>query len=85
VSKTAAPHQEAFQKKHLHLAAQQVGDCGSAAKIWSVDHFDSGHHFEQLARDMLHSAAAARGHVDLARIVLGISDELRDGLCRNDG
>jgi hypothetical protein len=41
------------------------------------------HHLEQFPRHVHRRAAARRGHVDLARIGLGIGDELGDGLGRH--
>ena len=38
---------------HLHPAADQVGERGSAAAIGHVHHVDAGHHLEQLARTWL--------------------------------
>ena len=51
--------------------------------IWHVDHVDAGHHLEQFAGDMGRRSVAGRRHVDLARIGLGIGDELGNGLGRN--
>jgi hypothetical protein len=45
-----------------------------------VDQVDTGHHLEPFAEDMGHGPAAGRSHVDLARIGLGVGDELRDRL-----
>ena len=41
-------------------------------------HVDAGHELEQFAGHMRRRADAGRRHVDLARIGLGIGDELRD-------
>ena len=48
-----------------------------------MNHVDAGHHLEQLAGHMGAGAGAGRRHVDLARIGLGVGDELRDRLGRN--
>src|SRR5262249_27191785 len=48
-----------------------------------MDHFDTGHHFEQLADNVVRRPAASRCHVDLARIGFGIGDELWEGLGRH--
>ena len=53
--------------------------------IGNMDHVDAGHHPEQFAAEMAQISGPARPHVDLARIRLGVSDELRDRLGRNDG
>jgi len=47
-----------------------------------VDDVDAGHEFEQFRRDMGSGAVARRGEVELARIGLGIGDELGDGFDR---
>ena len=69
----------------LHLPADQVGKRRRRAAIGHVHHVDAGHHLEQLAGDMDAAAVAGRRHVDLARIGLGIGDELGNGLGWNDG
>ena len=38
--------------KSLDLAAEQIGERGSAAAIRHVHHVGAGHHLEQLAGDM---------------------------------
>jgi hypothetical protein len=48
--------------------------------IWYVNHFDPGHHVEQLAAHMAGSSDAGRSETDLARIGLGVGYELRDCL-----
>jgi hypothetical protein len=45
-----------------------------------VDQVDTGHHLEPFPENMGRGPAAGRSHVDLARIGLGVSDELRDCL-----
>ena len=47
-----------------------------------MEHIDAGHAHEQLAVELLRAADAARGHIDLARIGLGVGDEFGDGLGR---
>ena len=47
-----------------------------------MDHVDAGHHLEQFARQMARRSVAARRHVDLARVGLGIGDELGNCLRR---
>ena len=44
---------------------------------------DAGHRPEELAREVDRGAEAGGGHVDLARIGLGVVDELLDGLRRH--
>src|SRR5262245_4082868 len=48
-----------------------------------MDHIDAGHHLEQLARHMRGGPVAGRCHAELARISLGVGDELRNRLGRN--
>src|SRR5262249_7884875 len=62
----------------LHLSAQQIGNI--TATIRNVDQVDTGHHLEPFAEDMGHGPAAGRSHVDLARIGLGVGNELRERL-----
>src|SRR5215831_16702863 len=64
-------------KRYLHLPAEQIGPV--TATIRHVYQVDTGHHLEQLARDMGAAPAAGRGHVDLARIGFRIGDELGNG------
>ena len=66
----------------LHLPAEQIGQRRCLAAIRHVDHVDAGHHLEQLARQMARGPVAGRRHVDLARIGLGIGDELGNRLGR---
>ena len=70
-------------EKDLHLSAEQIGERGRAAAIRHVHHVDAGHHLEQLAGHMGPGPVAGRRHVDLARIGLGIGDELGNRLGRN--
>ena len=56
---------------------------GAVAAIRHVNQVDAGHHLEQLAGDMWRAPVAGRRHVDLARIGLGIGDELGNRLGRN--
>ena len=53
---------------HLHLPADQVGECGRATAIctWSMSNIS--HQLKQLAADMGHASAAARRHADRARV-----------------
>src|SRR5262249_53255421 len=64
---------------YLYLPAQKVSQCGRRTTIWDMDHFDTGHHFEQLTCDVTRRPAAGRCHIDLARIGLGVGDELWEG------
>src|SRR3954452_5716436 len=50
-----------------------------------MQHVDSGHHLEQLARNVRHRSDACRREVDLARISLGIRDEFGDRFGRKSG
>src|SRR3954451_12696489 len=47
-----------------------------------MDHFDAGHHFEQLAGQMRPRPVAGRTHVDFARVSLGVCDEFGNCLGR---
>ena len=67
----------------LHLSAEQVGQRGRRAAIGHMHHVDAGHHLEQLAGHMRRAPVAGRRHVDLARVGLGVGDELGNGLGRN--
>src|SRR5262249_34919491 len=53
------------------------------AAAGDVHQVDAGHRLEQLAGHMGRGAGAGGCHGDLARIVFGVGDELRHGLCRN--
>ncbi len=66
----------------LHLAADQVGHCHGLAAIGHMLEFQSGQHLKQLAGDVSGRALAARAHVDLPGIGLGVGDEFRDRLHR---
>ena len=48
-----------------------------------MDHFDAGHHFEQLASNVVRRPATGRCHVDLARIGFCVGDEIWKGPGRN--
>jgi hypothetical protein len=65
---------------HLHLPGDQVGNCRSGAAIWYVNHIDAGHCFEQLAGQVVRRSNAARPHVQLTGIGLGIGNKLGDRL-----
>ena len=63
---------------NLHLATEQIGNCGRGAAIGDVRHVDVGHHLEQLAGQMGRISGAGRRHADLARIGLGVGNEFRE-------
>jgi hypothetical protein len=48
-----------------------------------MEHVDAGHHLEQLAEHVERTAVATRCKAELARIGLGIGDELQNRLGRN--
>ena len=50
-----------------------------------MDQVDSGHHLEKFTINMTGSSDAWRSEIDLARVRLGIGDELGDGFGRNRG
>jgi hypothetical protein len=60
------------------LAAEQIGERGRRTSIRHMNHVDTGHDFEKLAGDMLRGPIAGGRHVDLARVGLGIDDELKN-------
>ena len=66
----------------LNLSAHEIDQRRCVAAVRHVHQIDAGHHLEQLAGHMQRRADAARAHVDLARIGLGVGDELRNGLRR---
>ena len=66
----------------LDLSAHEIDQRRRVAAVRHVHQIDAGHHLEQLAGHMQRRADAARAHVDLARIGLGVGDELRNGLRR---
>ena len=68
---------------NLHLAADQIGERRPSAAIRHVHQIDARHHLEQFAREMRPRAGTGRRHVELARVSLGIVDELRDRPSRN--
>ena len=53
-----------------------------AAAIRHVHHVDPGHHLEHLGGDVVGVAGAGRGVIDLARVGLGVGDELGNRLGR---
>ena len=58
----------------MTAGVEPVGDVGEV---------HAGHELEQFAGDMLRAADAGRCHVELARIGLGVGDELNHGLGRH--
>jgi hypothetical protein len=54
-----------------------------AGTIRHVDHVDAGHHLEQFSGDVFRAPDAGRSHVELARIYLGVCNELWDRLRRD--
>ena len=70
-------------EEDLHLSAEQIGQRGRHAAIGHVHHVDAGHHLEQFGGDVGDPADAARTVGELARIGLGIGDELGNRLGRN--
>jgi len=67
---------------HLHLSADQIGNGRRLTAIGDVDQGDAGHHLEQLGRNVKWRSDSGQCHIDLARIGLGIGDELRNRLGR---
>src|SRR5262252_7454922 len=60
--------------------ARRSVSAGPPPPIRYVEHFHAGHHLEQLAVHMLRAPDAARRHIDLTGIGLGISDQPGNGL-----
>jgi len=67
----------------LHHPGEQIDKRGACAAIRHVHEVDAGHHLEQLAGHVGRRPTAGRCHVDLARICLGIGDELWNRFGRN--
>src|SRR5262245_29447693 len=64
----------------LVLSTEQIIEPRPATTVGHVDQIDAGHHLEQLAGNMASTPNAARRHIDLARIGLGVRDELGNRL-----
>ena len=62
-------------KKHLHLAAHQVGQRGREAPIVDVRDGDSRQCLETLVQQMHGAAGPDRARIDLRRFLLRVSDE----------
>src|SRR5262249_60808067 len=60
----------------LPLRADQIDKRGPPAAIRHQSQVDTGHRLEQLTVNMWWATVTGRRHIDLARIGLGISDEL---------
>src|SRR6516165_9253621 len=63
----------------VYLTTDHVGERRRRAAIGHVNEIDAGHHLEKLAGNMDRRSCTARRHIDLARISLGIGDELGNG------
>ena len=75
-------HAGAFEG-HLHVAGDHVGDRRSAALVRHMHDVDAGPRLEHFADQMRQYADAAGGKVHLARIGLGIGDQLLHGIRRH--
>ena len=64
----------------LHLSAEQVGQRGCGTAIGHVDHVYPGQHHEQCGGHLRDRAGAIRRYADLARVGLGVGDELGERL-----
>ena len=69
-------------KRCLHRAADEIDDALLPALIRDVLHLDAGQHIEQLAHQVLRTAAGHRCHIELPRPRLGIGDELMQSIHR---
>src|SRR5262245_16941167 len=78
-----ADHTGHRSKENLYLAAKQSDHRRPAAAKRHVDQLDPGHLLEQLAVEVRWSADPDGRHRDLARIGVGVGDELRHSLDRN--
>jgi hypothetical protein len=63
----------------LHRPADQVGHGVAGAAIRHMHHVHASHQLEQLTRHVDAGADAARSEIELARIGLGVGDELGNG------
>ena len=72
------PSLGAWWTTHLHLPGYEVGYERCPAAVGDMDEIDAGHHLEQLPGNVGGRAGAKRGHVDLAWIGLGLSDQRED-------
>ena len=70
---------------HRDVPAEQIGDRRAGPAVGHVHQLDAGHAGEQLARNMTDRADAGRSVVDLSRVGLGVSDQLRDRVHRKRG
>jgi hypothetical protein len=67
----------------LHLSTEHGCKCRSVTAIRHVDQIDASHYLEQFPGEMGYAPGSGRGHVDLAWIGFGVSDELGDRFSRN--
>src|SRR5262249_43710753 len=65
-------------KHHLHLPGEQVGERIRATAIWHMSRADLRHHVEQLAGHMGDGPNSWGRKAELARISLGVGNELRN-------
>ena len=70
-------HRADVVEHDVDAAGDEVVERGPGAAIGHVQHLDAGHALEQLAGEMDRGAVAGRGEGDLARVGLGVGDELR--------
>ena len=64
----------------VHGAADQVEQRRAGAAVGEVDHEGAGARLEELARQVDRGAVAAGRHVQLARVGLGITDQVGHGI-----
>ena len=65
------------------MPTEQGYECRSVTAIRHVDQVDASHHLKQFPGEMGCAPGSARGHVDLAWIGFGVSDEFGNGVRRN--
>ena len=64
------------------MTGDQIIQRRHSALVWYVRHLSAGKRLEQFSIKMMRGADAARAEAQLARIVLGVFDELGDALYR---
>src|SRR6266849_539082 len=65
------------------IPAEEIGQCGACAAIRHVNKIDAGRYLEKFAHQMAGRTDAGRCHCDLARIGLGVGDQLGHGFGRD--
>ena len=66
----------------MHLARDEIIECGSGAFVVDAYDIDAGHGIEQFRCQMRCGADRTRGIIEFPRLSLGQRDQLLDGLYR---